>query len=182
MHTSQELRQKAWKFATAKHQGQFYGDEHYPYLVHLGGVLLETIPALGENQSLDADLAVCCAVLHDTVEDTDTTLGELAENFGGKIAEGVAALTKNKSLKGLSATKDSLERIRLQPAEVWVVKLADRSANLGVPPAFWTQQKRLSYIQEAEIILQSLGGSSSCLAARLASRIDVWKNLVGINP
>ena len=59
-----ELRQKAWKFAAAKHQGQLYpGGEHFPYIMHIGGVLLEIIPALAENGDLNADLAVCCALL-----------------------------------------------------------------------------------------------------------------------
>jgi (p)ppGpp synthase/HD superfamily hydrolase len=66
---------------------------------------------------------------------------------------------------------DSLRRIRLQPIEVWAVKLADRIANLAPPPPHWTTAKIAAYRAEAQAILEALGDAHEPLATRLASRI-----------
>jgi (p)ppGpp synthase/HD superfamily hydrolase len=171
-----EIFQKVWIFAARKHNGQLYpGAERLPYLTHIGSVLLELLPALQADAGLDAELAMCCAILHDTVEDTDTTLAEIYYAFGDAVAAGVAALTKDKALKGEAATHDSLERLRRQPHEVWAVKLADRSANLQTPPNHWNQAKRLSYAKEGKLILNALGAASPCLAETLSARIQKWE-------
>ena len=171
-----EICQTAWIFAARKHKTQLYpGPENLPYLAHIGAVLLELLPALQENVEFDAETAVCCALLHDTLEDTETTIEEIADSFGEKIAAGVSALTKVKSLKGEAATCDSLERIRSQPREIWAVKLADRAANLQTPPGHWGREKRLAYAKEGRLILEALGDASPCLAKVLASRINTWE-------
>jgi (p)ppGpp synthase/HD superfamily hydrolase len=108
-----DICQKAWTFASRKHEGQLYpGSEHLPYLTHIGAVLLELLPTLQANPYLDAELALCCAMLHDTVEDTETTIDEIFIVFGDETAAGVSALTKNKTLKEDAAMRDSLDRIR----------------------------------------------------------------------
>ena len=166
-------------FAARKHQGQTYPGTDLPYLVHIGNVLLALLPALEEHSAspeFDSELALCCALLHDTVEDTDTGLEELQEYFGDAVAAGVSALTKNKAIPSREAMADSLSRIRTQPQEVWMVKLADRVANLGVPPAHWNEEKCLSYTHEAQTILDALGQASRQLSDTLASRIVAWKN------
>ena len=171
------LMQQAWMFASRKHYGQLYpGAEQLPYITHIGSVLLELLPALQENTSLDAETAICCAILHDTVEDTHTTIQEIAEHFGDKIAAGVLALSKNEGLKGEEALHDSLERIKQQPYEIWVVKLADRAANLQNPPDHWDNNKRLVYAQEGALILNALGDASPAIAKILATRITAWKD------
>jgi (p)ppGpp synthase/HD superfamily hydrolase len=171
-----EICQTAWFFASRKHKAQLYpGPENLPYLTHIGSVLLELLPALREKAELDADTAICCALLHDTLEDTETNLEEIADGFGERIAAGVSALTKAESLKGEAATRDSLERIRRQPREIWAVKLADRAANLRTPPEHWGRGKRLSYAREGRLILDSLGEASPCLSRILACRINAWE-------
>jgi (p)ppGpp synthase/HD superfamily hydrolase len=172
--TPAHLPQEAWLFAARKHLGQSYPGTDLPYLVHIGAVLLNLVPALERAPLLDADLARCCAILHDTVEDTKTTHDEIEAQFGKRIAAGVAALTKDKQ-KGPRAMEDSLQRIQTQPREIWLVKLADRAANLGTPPAHWSREKCLAYAAEGETILNTLGTASAELAARLAERIAAWR-------
>ena len=177
MSSPEDIMQCAWLFASRKHNGQLYpGSEQLPYITHLGAVLLETLQALRANNDFDATTAVCCAILHDTVEDTETTIHEITSAFGMKVADGVAALTKNKHLQGIEATRDSLLRIREQPKEIWIVKLADRAANLLNPPSHWSLEKRSAYAQEGELILKTLGTASPHLAAVLSARIQAWKD------
>ena len=58
-----------------------------------------------------------------------------------------------------------------------MVKLADRCANLGLPPAHWNAAKRRRYADEGEMILEALGAASPVLAARLAERVRVWREM-----
>ena len=167
--------QNAWRFATEQHRNQEYPGTGLPYLLHLGAVCLELYPALAAAPERDAGLTLACAILHDTVEDTDATPDELAARFGEDVAGGVAALSKNPALHGVEAIRDSLNRIREQPPEVWMVKLADRCANLDQPPVHWNAAKRRRYADEGETILEALGAASTLLSQRLAERIRVWR-------
>ena len=179
-HTT-DLLQKAWMFAAQRHQGQTYPATELPYLVHLGSVLLELGPALAVQPQLDSGLALCCAILHDTIEDTGTTRDEVERMFGQQVAEGVMALSKNPEIADKrAAMTDSLRRIRQCPKEVWLVKLSDRTANLGTPPVHWNAAKRRAYAEEGDLILSELGEASPLLAARLGERIAAWKAHEGV--
>ncbi|WP_320170509.1 HD domain-containing protein [Maridesulfovibrio sp.] len=162
----------AWKFAAAKHNGQLVPGTELPYITHVGSVAMEVMAAMIEEPDRNADLAVCCALLHDTVEDTDTTLGELAKLFGEDIAMGVSGLTKDKTLPDKrSQMLDSLARLKVLPKAVQLVKLADRIVNLQPPPAYWTSEKCAAYRDEAQLIYDELKDASPVLAERLAKKI-----------
>src|SRR4051794_24188070 len=111
----------ALRFAATKHAGQRMTGSELPYLVHVTSVAGEVLAAL--EPELDGDLAVQCALLHDTLEDTATTFDELAAAFGRAVADGVLALSKvDDAIPKHERMADSLRRIRLQPREVWIVK------------------------------------------------------------
>jgi len=165
---------KAWFFASRVHNGQLYPGEKLPYLTHLGNVMMEVMAVASLLKN--AELAICCAILHDTIEDTSVTYDELVENFSVEVADGVLALTKNETL----ATKreqmlDSLERIKQQPKEIWVVKMADRVSNLGEPPHYWKNEKVKAYRDEAQIILDYLGEANEVVSERLRGKIEDYK-------
>ena len=162
---------KAWFFASHVHNGQLYPGEKLPYLTHLGNVMMEI---MGVSSTLrDAELAIICAILHDTIEDAGVTYEELEKEFGSPVANGVMALTKNMTLPTKQEQMlDSLERIKQQPKELWAVKVADRISNLGKPPEYWTKEKVQAYHNEAKTILEYLGEGHELLSARLQKKID----------
>lgn len=162
----------ALRFAAAAHADQRVPGTQLPYLVHLCSVAGEVIAALPVERP---DLAVRCALLHDTVEDTLVTLEAVRAAFGSEVAEGVDALTKRASLPKEAQMDDSLERIRACPREIWMVKLADRITNLAPPPGHWTPARCRSYRIEAERILARLGEAHPGLAGRLAQRIAAYR-------
>jgi (p)ppGpp synthase/HD superfamily hydrolase len=162
------------RFAAAKHEGQKEPGENLPYVVHVASVAAELIAALPQAGLANPDLAVACALLHDTVEDTSTTLSEIEQRFGPAIAAGVSALTKNASLPKPEQMPDSLRRIREQPPEIAAVKLADRITNLAAPPKHWTKEKCGKYRIEAIAIADALGSSCPALDARLRARIEEY--------
>lgn len=172
----QELYQNAIKFAAIKHaqKNQVVPGTKLPYLLHLSNVAMEILIADRETKSWDVDLAVQLALLHDTLEDTDTELDELETIFGARVAEGVAALTKNASLPKEDQMMDSLTRIKKLDKEVWSVKLADRITNLQPPPHFWKPEKIIRYRNEAILILSELKGANDYLEKRLAEKIGEY--------
>lgn len=174
-----ELLQKAWKLAAQHHEGQRYNTPEegvtLPYLTHLGAVLIEVNYVISQEPGLNVKLARLCAILHDSLEDTDLTEESVREQFGEQVLAGVKALTKNETLPTKQEQmEDSLARILAQPREVAVVKLCDRINNLSPAPPHWDQEKRLAYRAEAELILEQLGPASPVAAARLRKKIEAY--------
>ncbi len=164
----QEAYAKAYNFAARAHQRQLLPGSDLPYIVHVTLVAMEIMAALQFERQRDGDLALQCALLHDVIEDTTTTHEQVAENFGQQVAEGVMALSKNKSREKTAQMADSLQRIRRQPPEIWMVKLADRITNLHPPfPAYWDKKKIDQYRHEAITIFEALKEASPYLAERL---------------
>ena len=128
------------------------------------------------NKNFDIDFAIQLAILHDTLEDTETTLKELETVFGTKVALGVQALTKNKNFTSKrERLLDSLNRINELEKEVGIVKLADRITNLQKPPNHWDKAKIQNYLNEAIIINQKLDNKNPYLNNRPLFKINEYK-------
>ncbi len=176
----QSQYQDAIKFAAAKHQekGQIIPGTNLPYVVHLSNVAMEVLVAGSLTENFDTGFAVRVALLHDTLEDTDTGYSELEERFGAAVAEAVKTLTKDEGLPKEERMPDSLRRIRKLSPEVWAVKMADRITNLQPPPAYWNTARRTGYRDEAELILAELGSGNQYLAGRLGMKIEEYCNYI----
>ena len=176
----QENYIRAYKFAADAHQGQTVPGTGIPYIMHLSFVSMEIIAALDFHPERDGNLAVQCALLHDTLEDTGTTFEQLAETFGQGVAHGVEALTKDQKIEDKAEKMaECLGRIKQQPEEIWMVKLADRITNLQPPPGHWSKEKIGKYLQEAGKIHEALGEASGYLSSRLLEKIDGYRISAG---
>jgi (p)ppGpp synthase/HD superfamily hydrolase len=175
--------QDVWQLATVHHNGQKYGgpqqDEQIEYINHIGSVVFEIMTAATFEKSLNVNLALKCAILHDTLEDTPLSYDTILEKFGNEVADGVLALTKNANIKDSGEKMlDSLRRIKERPKEIWAVKMADRITNLYAPPYYWTNEKKIAYVAEARIILEELQAGSTYMAARLAQKIEAYQKFI----
>ena len=130
---------EAVAFAVERH-----GDQRRPageaYVEHLLEALLVLVDAVGVR---DAD-TLRAAVLHDVVEDTDTTLDEVRQRFGPRVAELVGWVTKTEGVERAAY----LARLRQAPAEAIDVKLADRLSNVQRLRTHPRPEKRVSYFRE----------------------------------
>jgi len=169
MSWNQDLFKKTLDFAAKAHGTQVVTGSGAPYVVHLVKVASEVLCAA--DGSFDVDLSMQCALLHDSVEDAGLQVETLRASFGSAVADGVSALTKNDALPKAEQMADSLRRIKLQPREVWLVKLADRITNLEPAPAHWSPEKRVKYRLEAQEIHDALGSAHARLAARMREKI-----------
>jgi len=166
---------KAYRFAAEKHQGQLIPGSVLAYIAHPSLVCMEVIAALRAEPGHDEDFAVECALLHDVIEDCNVTFAELVAHFGPKVAAGVQALSKDPARPKADQLADSIRRIRLQPAEIWLVKLADRIVNLSPPPADWTPAKIRNYWEDAKLIHRQLQQASPYLGQRLWAHIHTYQ-------
>jgi (p)ppGpp synthase/HD superfamily hydrolase len=169
-----EMYKQALDFAARVHGAQVVPGSGFPYVVHLAKVAAEVMCACSEERGIDATLAVVCALLHDTIEDANVTREQVAESFGARIADGVDALTKREAIPKSERMRDALDRIRAQPREIAMVKLADRITNLEPAPPHWTVEKRVAYRGEAELILETLTGTCLTLERRLKEKISQY--------
>ena len=177
---SQENYIEVLNFAALAH-GEQKTPKGLPYIAHITCVAMEVINACEKSQleQNKTDLAISCALLHDVIEDTNITYDEIYVKFGDKIANGVEALTKDKTKSTKQEQmKDSLERLLAQPYEIQMVKLADRITNLGIPPKHWDSEKMKKYQEEAALILSCLKNSNIYLAKRLEEKIEEYKKYI----
>jgi len=173
-----DLYQKTLNFAAKAHSQQLIPGSEIPYVTHICNVCMEAVHAVLASQKEDIDLVMQCALLHDTIEDTEVEYDEVVQVFGKQVADGVLALTKDFELPKKEQMADSLRRILEQSAEVRIVKMADRINNLSDPPHYWTKEKRQQYQIEAGLILEKLGGVNSIIEERLSLKIQRYSDYI----
>jgi len=148
---------KAVAFAAEKHRHQRRKDaDASPYINH--PIALANVLA---NEGGVTDIVVlCAAVLHDTIEDTDTTPEELRLTFGPEITAIVQEVTDDKSLEKHVRKQLQIEHAPHLSKEAKLVKLADKICNLRdikiSPPADWTADRKREYATWAGKVVDGL--------------------------
>lgn len=117
--------EEAIEFAAVKHEGQTRKGSSIPYITHPFGV------ALMLQKEHQRDEVIAAGVLHDTLEDTDTTKEELMKKFGEEVLWLVMAATEpNKSLPWEERKLHTIEQLPLRSNEEVVLIIADKLHNL----------------------------------------------------
>ena len=150
---------KAIAFAADKHRRQRRKDaDESPYINH--PIAVATVLAVEVNVSDEATLLA--AVLHDTVEDTQTTFAELEVHFGPDVAGLVRELTDDKSLAKGDRKRLQVERARDSSPQAKQIKIADKISNVRdikvSPPADWTLERRREYLTWSEQVVAGCRG------------------------
>jgi GTP diphosphokinase / guanosine-3',5'-bis(diphosphate) 3'-diphosphatase len=164
---------KALSFAAHKHRDQRRKDaEASPYINH--PIALAEVLA-GEGGITDLEV-LAAALLHDTIEDTATTLEELREHFGGRIAGMVAEVTDDKELPKTERKRLQIEHAAGISPGAKLVKLADKICNLrdvaGRPPANWDLERRREYFEWAKQVIDGLRGAPGESTRALEAAFD----------
>ena len=154
----------ALAFAAEKHQHQRRKDAKItPYINH--PIALVNV-LVNEGGVLSWDV-LCAALLHDVIEDTETTEKELVEHFGKKIAAIVMELTDDKALP---KEERKLRQVQHAPAashEAKLVKLADKICNLRDiltnPPSDWDLPRKQEYFAWSYAVVAGVRGTNSKL-------------------
>lgn len=124
MDSEAKLLHKAIEFAAVKHRDQKRKGSDTPYIVHPVEVMLFLTECGCSAET------VAAGVLHDTLEDTETTLEELKENFGTAVAELVAAESEDKSKSWQERKQATIDSLKTAGRETKMICLADKLSNL----------------------------------------------------
>ena len=150
---------KAVAFAADKHRNQRRKDaEASPYINH--PIALANV--LANEGGVEDVTVLCAAVLHDTIEDTETTSEELQAIFGPKVASVVMEVTDDKSLEKSLRKQRQVEHAPHISKEAKLVKLADKISNLrdiiASPPADWSAERKQTYFEWAAKVVAGVRG------------------------
>lgn len=124
------LFEEALAFALQKHAGALRKLDDTPYILHPVEVALIVSTMTSDETVLAA------AVLHDTVEDTDATIGEIEQRFGARVASLVASETENKRPGAANSEtwrirkEESLNELARADRDVKLIWLGDKLSNL----------------------------------------------------
>jgi guanosine-3',5'-bis(diphosphate) 3'-pyrophosphohydrolase len=157
---------KATQFAADRHRNQRRKDaESSPYINH--PIALANV--LANEGGVTDPVVLCAALLHDTIEDTNTTADELKAMFGDAITEVVLEVTDDKSLPKAKRKELQIEHARHASSQAKLVKLADKICNLrdiaATPPADWTQARKAEYFDWAKSVIDGVRGTHPALEA-----------------
>lgn len=148
---------RAAAFAAERHRDQRRKDaDASPYINHP----LALADVLANEGGVTEAIVLAAALLHDTIEDTATTAGELAEAFGQEVAGIVLEVTDDKSLSKAERKERQVEHAPHLSTRARLVKLADKICNLrdvsDRPPADWSIERRCEYFDWAKRVIDRL--------------------------
>jgi len=155
---------KATAFAACKHKDQRRKDDaSSPYINHpvsLADVLVH------EGGVTDLPTIVA-ALLHDTIEDTETTAEEIEVQFGATIRSIVEEVSDDKSLGKQACKQMQITKAPTLSGQARAVKLADKICNLRDvvvnPPSGWPLERRQGYFDWAKQVIDGLRGEHAVL-------------------
>ncbi len=155
---------EAYHFAAAKHVGQRRkGVAAEPYVNHLTEVAELAARATGGE---DVEVIVA-AVLHDTVEDTETSFAEIGARFGARVAALVAEVTDDKTLPKAERKQAQIEHAAHASKGAKIIKMADKTSNLRSmavsPPKGWPAERRADYLDWAQQVVAGCRGANPWL-------------------
>lgn len=147
-------------FAAQRHANQTRkGDAGEPYVNHV----IEVAEILSATTVGDDVALLMAALLHDTVEDTDTTAAELETAFGADVASLVMEATDDKTLKKVERKRLQVENAPHKSPRARLLKTADKTSNLRSiaisPPSGWREPRMTEYVEWAVAVV------SGCLDA-----------------
>ena len=147
---------KAAHFSAQKHSTQRRKDENAsPYINHPISVAL----AIAQIGGVDDPEILAAALLHDTLEDTETTPEELEAEFGKKVCEYVLDVTDDKTLPKDERKSRQIEHAKKISKGAALIKLGDKISNVtdvtNNPPANWDINRRKQYLDWAEKVIEN---------------------------
>jgi guanosine-3',5'-bis(diphosphate) 3'-pyrophosphohydrolase len=157
---------KAAAFAANKHRNQRRKDaEASPYINHP----IALADVLVNEGGIEDPTVLCAAILHDTIEDTETIPEELERHFGRHVTAIVLEVTDDKTLDKQVRKQLQVDHTPHISREAKLVKLADKICNLrdilDSPPADWSRERKRAYVDWSDQVIAGLRGTHPGLEA-----------------
>ena len=151
---------KAANFAAFKHRNQRRKDaDASPYVNHP----ISLANLFCNEAGISDPVVICAALLHDTIEDTETTSQELQAEFGKAIARVVMEVTDDKALPKAERKRLQIVHAKTASRRARLVKLVDKICNLrdiaANPPASWSLRRKRQYFDWARQVIDGVRGT-----------------------
>ena len=164
---------KAARFAARKHRNHRRKDrDHSPYINHPINVAF----LLAEEGGIDDPEILAAALLHDTVEDTDTQPEEIESLFGKRVHDIVTEVSDNKRLPKRERKERQVEHAPTLSPEAALVKLGDKIDNVNdvihSPPVDWNIERRRKYMEWCARVINNLPKVSPGLEGKFKDTIE----------
>ena len=155
---------KEIEFASRKHSTQRRRDQDAsPYINHP----IAVTHLLADTGGVTDLVTLMAAVLHDTIEDTQTTAEELEAQFGRTVRKVVEEMTDDKSLDKAVRKQLQVDHAPHLSSRAKAIKLADKIANVqdvtDTPPAKWDLARRIDYLDWTEKVVAGCRGTNAPL-------------------
>jgi GTP diphosphokinase / guanosine-3',5'-bis(diphosphate) 3'-diphosphatase len=153
-------------FAARKHRDQRRKDHAAsPYINHP----IALVEVLCNEAGIVETEVLCAALLHDVLEDTETSREELNATFGARVAAIVLEVTDDKAMAKATRKRTQVERAGRASRAARLVKLADKICNLRDvahnPPVGWDLARRQAYFDWAKEVVERMRGTNAGLEA-----------------
>jgi len=163
---------KAVQFAEYKHRGQERKDiKRSPYISHP----ISVASVISEVGGIDDLEVLAAALLHDTVEDTGTSLDELEKEFGERVRKLVEEVTDDKNLPKDERKKRQIEHAARLSDEAVLIKLGDKISNVKdviySPPSDWNTERRKKYLDWAEAVINNCSNVNPSMKKHFANML-----------
>ena len=155
---------RALDFAAKKHVHQRRkGELEEPYINHLADVSR----LLAAATEVHDTVLVLAGLLHDTIEDTETTFDELEAEFGREVAELVVEVSDDKTLDQVERKRLQIEKAPAKSDRAKMLKLADKTSNLHTiihsPPVDWDLNRKREYFEWTGEVVEGCRGVNEYL-------------------
>ena len=176
---SNQLILKAAHFAAKKHRDQRRKDEDVsPYINHP----IYVAKIISEIGNVEDPEVLAAALLHDTIEDTETTPEEIIENFGERVCSLVQEVTDDKTLNKQVRKQLQKEHAKELSDGAALIKLGDKISNVSditdTPPTDWDNERRLEYFEWAEEVINNCPKVNGALESHFAEVVKAGKKLI----
>ncbi|PIE24098.1 MAG: phosphohydrolase [Planctomycetota bacterium] len=163
---------RAANFAAQKHKAQQRKGSGEPYIVHPLGVA--TI--LSEEAGISDPATLAAALLHDCIEDTDSSAEELRQYFGEEITELVLELSDDMSLPKATRKREQIRKAGQLSPKACLVKMADKLHNLRdierIVPENWSPERVRGYFTWSHEVIKRLSHQHAGMAQALDRLFD----------
>ena len=155
---------QAFQFSAERHRHQRRKDQNaLPYINHL----IEVANVLATVGGVTDVTILVAAILHDTIEDTQTSAAEIEAHFGREVRLLVEEVTDDKSLPRAERKRLQVEHAPHASSRAKLIKLADKICNVRdvthTPPADWSAERRREYLEWTERVVAGCRGCNPAL-------------------
>ncbi|MBX2873176.1 MAG: HD domain-containing protein [Saprospiraceae bacterium] len=173
---------EALAFAAKQHQYQRRGGyDALPYINHLIKVS-SAIIQIGKEEDENIIMA---SILHDVIEDSDTTFEDLKEQFGEAVAQIVTELTDDMELPYARRKALQVEGAGQLSAAARKIRIADKASNIRdifSYPLDWTEEKKVAYLDNSLAVVDQIRGTHEDLEAWFDQSVQFAREVLSQTP